>query len=144
MKTNSTAYNKGFARAGVKVSSSRFVFIENFVIFTTSKQKSPALAKPRNVICDAKNKQYKLKIIIKNYCMDNIRIGKLIITKKGIIYLCLLSFLYGILLGVTIFVNSVKYSSSSFLLMILLSMIVWKFIKPKILNEISEKNNHIN
>ena len=66
--------------------------------------------------------------------MDNIRIGKLIITKKGIIYLCLLSFLYGILLGVTIFVNSVKYSSSSFILMILLSMIVWKFIKPKIAN----------
>ena len=49
LKTNSTAYNKGFARAGVKVSSSRFVFIENFVIFTTSKQKSPALAKPRHV-----------------------------------------------------------------------------------------------
>ena len=50
MKTNSTAYNKGFARAGVNVSSSRFVFIENFVIFTTSKQKSPALAKPRLVM----------------------------------------------------------------------------------------------
>ena len=104
----------------------------------------PAISKPRTVICDSKNKLYKLKIIIKNYCMDNIRIGKLIITKKGIIYLCLLSFLYGILLGVTIFVNSVKYSSSSFILMILLSMIVWKFIKPKMLNEISEKNNHIN
>lgn len=57
LKTNSTAYNKGFARAGVKVSSSRFVFIENFVIFATSKQKSPALAKPRHVMCNRKTTQ---------------------------------------------------------------------------------------
>ena len=67
LKTNSTAYNKGFARAGVKVSSSRFVFIENFVIFTTSKQKSPALAKPRHVIGKRKKNSTKYLNYDKNF-----------------------------------------------------------------------------
>ena len=79
LKTNSTAYNKGFARAGVNVSSSRFVFIENFVIFTTSNPKSPALAKPRLVGGNFMNETLKMKIEEKLRILKIIKIILLII-----------------------------------------------------------------
>ncbi|MHA3047735.1 hypothetical protein JSO59_010325 [Riemerella anatipestifer] len=75
--------------------------------------------------------------------MNDIRIGKLLITKKGVINICLLSFLYGILFGATILLNSIKYNLLTFALMIVFSIILWRNFATSIKNEISdiEKEN---
>ncbi len=68
--------------------------------------------------------------------MNSVRIGNLKITKKGIIIICLFSFLYGTLLGIIIFWNYKKYHVSLNIIMIVFSSILWKQFKKQIKNEI--------
>lgn len=70
--------------------------------------------------------------------MKNIKIGKIFITKKGLLNICLFTFLFGILLGATILFNSIKFNIISFLFMFIFATILWKIFAKRIKNEISE------